>query len=59
MSDSDESSIIINDEYENSNEDTEIMPSYITENKNIISSHIQPNKGDNSNVKEIKDFTIK
>ena len=60
MSDSDEeSSIIINDEYESSFDDTEVIPSNINENKNIISSHIQPNKGDNTKVKEIKDFDNK
>ena len=59
MSDSDESSLIINDEYDNSNDNIIISPTSNIDMGKKITNHLQPNKGDNTHIKEIKDFELK
>ena len=54
MSDSDESSLIINDEYDNSNDNIEIIPSSKVEISNKNSNYLKLNNENNINSKIIK-----
>ena len=54
MSDSDESSLIINDEYDNSNDNIEIIPSSKVEISNKNSNYLKANNENDINSKIIK-----
>jgi hypothetical protein len=54
MNDSDESSLIINDEYDNSNDNIEIIPSSKVEISNKNTNYLKANKENDINSKIIK-----
>ena len=54
MSDSDESSLIINDEYDNSNDNIEIIPSSKVEISNKNTNYLKANNENDINSKIIK-----
>ena len=54
MNDSDESSLIINDEYDNSNDNIEIIPSSKVEISNKNTNYLKPNNENDINSKIIK-----
>ena len=54
MNDSDESSLIINDEYDNSNDNIEIIPSSKVEISNKNTNYLKANNENDINSKIIK-----